>query len=136
MAIVDNYLDIPGLIASTDLSGSQYRAVKMEGSTDFYVAAMTNANAEHPIGILQNDPDAEGQGATVAYCGVCRAEAGGNITVGNPLACDNNGKLIADVEVADGSAVDLHHIAIALEGGVDTQIISVLLKPAQRIGLE
>ena len=135
MAIVDHYLDIPGLVAGQDMSGKQYRAVKMD-TDDFEVTGITNANAEHPIGILQNDPT-EGRTALLAYTGVCRAEVGsGGVTFGDSLALANNGKVITDVEVADGSAVDLHHIGIALQDGVDTQVIQILLKPAQRIGLE
>ncbi len=135
MAQIDNYLDIPGLQASADLSGSQYRAVKMH-SVAFQVAAMTNANTERPVGILQNDPDASGKGATVAVIGVCKAEYGGTVTVGDKLGCNNSGSLISDAEVTDGSATDLHHIAVALESGVNTQVCYVYVFPAERIGLE
>ncbi len=135
MAIVDNYIDIPGLVSGQDMSGKQFRAVQMD-TDDFEVTGMTNANAEHPIGILQNDPT-EGQAALVAFAGVCRAEVGsGGVTFGDTLGLTNAGKVITDAEVTDGSAVDLHHIGIALQDGADTQIILILLKPAQRIGKE
>ena len=135
MAIVDHYLDIPGLVAGQDMSGKQYRAVQMD-TDDFEVTGMTDANTEHPIGILQNDPT-EGQTALVAYTGVCRAEVGsGGVTFGDNLALGNDGKVITDAEVTNGSAVDLHHIGIALQDGADTQIIQILLKPGQLIGKE
>ena len=135
MALVDHYLDIPGLVAGQDMSGKQYRAVQMD-TDDFEVTGITDANTEHPIGILQNDPT-EGQTALVAYTGVCRAEVGsGGVTFGDTLALANNGKVITDVEVANGTAVDLHHIGIALQDGADTQIIQILLKPGQLIGKE
>ncbi|MDD4984180.1 MAG: hypothetical protein PHQ43_00125 [Dehalococcoidales bacterium] len=136
MAMVDNYIDIPGLKAGEDLSSYQYRAVKLD-STAFQVIKHSNANApELPIGILQNDPDAAGKPAHVAYCGVCKARYGGNVTLGDSLSIDNDGDLISDAVVADGSAVDLYHIAKALESGADTEIHWVLLYPGQLIGKE
>lgn len=136
MAMVDNYIDIPGLQAGANLSSSQYRAVKMH-STAFQVVAIDNANApDRPVGILQNDPDTAGHPAIVAFCGLCRAEAGGNISVGDSLALDNNGKVIADAVVTAQDGVDLYHIGIALQAGVDTQIIQILLYPGQPIGKE
>jgi len=134
MALVDGYIDIPGLVAGEDMSAEQYRGCKMD-TTDFQILGLTDANAEKPIGILQNDP-ISGKPALVAMLGVCRAECGGNITIGDSLAFNNSGDVISDAEVADGSATDLHHIGIALEGGVDTQIIKILLFGPVRIGLE
>jgi len=134
MAIVDNYLEIPGLAAGEDMSAKQYRGVKMH-TTAFQVVGLTDANAEQPIGILQNDPTS-GEAATVAFCGVCKAECGGIIAVGASVAFNNSGDVISDVEVKDGTAVDLHHIGYALEAGVDTQVIKIILRPPVRIGLE
>ena len=129
------YRSVPGIMAGADLSSHQYHAVRMD-STAFRVVVMTNANAQKPFGILQDDPNAANQPADVAYDGVCKAELGGTITVGADLAVNNDGELIADVEVADGGAIDLHHIAVALEAGVDGDIVKVLLHMANRVGLE
>ena len=87
---------------------------------------MSNANAQRPIGILQDDPDI-GEPADVAYFGVCKAECGSAVTVGDTLAVNNAGEVIADVEVVNGGAVDLHHIATALQAGADGGIIKILL---------
>ena len=128
-----DYRALSGIVASGTVV--QYRAVKLSTSADRTILALTNANAEDPIGILQNDP-ASGEAADVAIDGVCKAEYGGTVTRGDKLACNNDGDLITDVEVKDGSAVDLHHIAVALESGSDTEVHLVLLHTPVRIGLE
>ena len=130
-----NYFSLPGAEADATFASHQYHAEKLSATAN-RVSRMTNANAEIPIGILQDDPNAAGQGADVAYMGICKAECGGTITRGNTLGVNNDGEVIADVEVADGGAIDLHHIAFALEDGVDGEIIKVLLHSPNRVGLE
>ena len=128
-----SYLALTGVIASGTVT--QYRAVQLSGSANRTVIAMTNANAERPVGILQNDP-ATTEAADVAIIGVCKGEYGGTVTRGDKLASNNSGQLISDAEVTDGSAVDLHHIGVALESGSSGDIRQVLVLPAARIGLE
>lgn len=130
-----SFRSIPGMTADADLSADQYRAVRMTGA--FQVGLITNANAQRPIGILQDDPDASGKPALVAYDGVCRARVGtGGVTAGDGLSIENDGDLITDAEVTDGSAVDLHHIADALETGAVGDVVFVLLHTPIRIGKE
>lgn len=129
------YLSIPGVSAGADLSAKQFHAVRLD-STERQVVAITNANAQAPVGILQDDPAASGRPADVAYFGVCKAECGSTVSYGDDLAVNNDGEVITDVEVADGGAVDLHHIGVALEAGVDGSVIDILLHPKQRIGSE
>ena len=130
----DNYRSLVGARRGSS-SVTQYRSVLL-GSTAFQVDPVTNANASRPIGVLQNDPGATNEPADVAYDGICRAEYGGNVSVGNTLINNNNGQLIADVEVADGSAVDVHHVATALEAGGSGEVHYILLHTPVRIGLE
>lgn len=135
MAISD-YAALPGIRASGNLASHQYHAVRFGASTaQKTVRVMTNANAQEPIGILQDDPGS-GEPATVAVYGICRAELGGTVTFGQTLAVNNDGELIADAELTTGAASDLHHIAYALEGGGDGNIIDVLLHTPNRIGSE
>ena len=129
-----DFRSIPGLKAGSSLAALQYHAVKLD-TTENQVVPITDGNAERPIGILQNDP-ANGEAALVAYDGICKAECGGVITFGATLVSDNDGGLIVDVEVVDGTAVDIHHIATALQAGVDTEVILVLLHTPIRIGKE
>ena len=132
---MSDYKSLTGIVADADLSAYQYHAVKLS-ATNRKVSAMTDANAERPVGILQNDPDADGKAAEVATSGQCKAKYGGNVTAGNTLICGNTGLLIADVEVKDGTAVDVHHIADAIESGAINEIHEVLLHTPVRIGLE
>ena len=132
MAITENFLDIPKLVSGQNMSGKQYRAVKTD-TDDFEVTGIT-ATTEVPLGILQNDP-LEGEEALVAYMGVCRAESGGVIAVGDPLGINSSGDVISDAEVTGGTTKDLRHIGIALQSAVDTEVIWILLKPAHLLGL-
>lgn len=111
--------------AGSDLSAKQYHAVLLD--EDFRVDAITNGNAQVPIGILQNDP-ISGEAAEVALMGeVCFAEAGGSITYGNALSVNNDGELIAaPFEAAIGTA-DLYIIAFALEDASDGDHFKVLV---------
>jgi hypothetical protein len=135
MGSIVGYLSYNGVSAAADLSASQYRAVKWD-STERRIAAITNANAERPIGILQDDPDAANKPADVAAFGMCRAQLGGTVTFGDKLACNNSGQLVTDAEVTGGGAVDLHHIAEALEAGVSGDTVDVFLFNSDRIGAE
>lgn len=120
-----HYLSLPGVVANADLSSYQYKAVQLS-TTDWKVAALSNANApEVPIGILQNDPDADGKPAEVAILGVCKAECGDTVTAGDNLAVNNAGEVISDAETTSSS--DLYHIGIALEDGVDGEVISIAM---------
>ena len=135
MGSMVGYFSIPGVVAGADLSAKQYFAV-IFGGTGREVDPVTNANASRPIGILQDDPDTALQPCDVAAFGVCKAELGGTVAIGDTLISDNDGALIADDEVADGTAVDVHHLATALEAGDSGEIIEVLLHTPIRIGLE
>lgn len=119
-----NYLSLPGVVANADLSSYQYKAVQIS-TTDWKVAAMSNANAPQvPIGILQNKPDADGKPADVAILGVCKAECGDTVTAGDNLAVNNSGEVISD---AEETSSDLYHIGVAMEDGVDGEVISIVL---------
>ena len=132
--MADNFMDLPGIRRAAS-SVTQYRAVKLD-STAFRVLPMTDANSETPIGILQDDPQATNEPCIVAILGVCRAMYGGSVTVGNPLRSDDGGKLINDAEVTDGTSVDVHHIAFALEDGDDDEVHYVYVHSPDRIGLK
>ena len=129
------YYSIPSLIAGTDLSDHQFKMVRMSAAENREVLKITNANTQRPLGVLQNDPD-DGEPANIATFGVCKAEAGGTITRGAKLACNNAGEVISDVEVTTGTAVDLHHFGVAIESAVDGDIIDIYVFPAELIGSE
>ena len=122
--MAEQSLHIPGLHATADLSAKQYHAVRM--TEDRGVAAITDSNAasfaQRPIGVLQNDPDADGQAAEVIGVGLARCEAGGTITQNDVLVTNDDGELIAGALEADLASADRVVVGVALEDAVDGQI--------------
>jgi hypothetical protein len=127
--MADQNFKIPGLHAAADLSASQYKGVYL--TDDFEVTAITNSNvaafAQAGIGILQNDPDADGQAAEVVAIGVCRAEAGGTIAQGAYLVLNNAGEVISGALEADLASADRAVIGRALADAADGDIIDILV---------
>lgn len=128
---MSDYTGLAGLKADATLT--QYRACRITG--EHKVGVISDANAQRPLGIAQNDPLVN-EGVDIACLGKCRAEYGGSVTAGDKLACNNSGQLITDAEVLDGSAVDLHHIALALEDGASGEVHYVYAISPQMIGKE
>lgn len=123
-------ITIPGLEANADISAKQFEAVKLTGTTsDFRVSAIA-ATTDKPIGILMNEPNAAGEGATVAGPGsVTKARYGGAVNVGDSLSVDADGELVAVVE---GTDTTRYIIAIALEDGADQEVHYVLVVSPHR----
>jgi hypothetical protein len=115
----DNQVQSITLPAAADLSAQQYRCLTVDSNGR---AAVANATAL-AIGILQNDPNAAGQAATVAYAGVSKAKAGGSITAGARVTADANGAVIAATTAGDAV------IGVALAGAASGDIIPVLINP-------
>ena len=139
MSNMTGYFSIPGLIAAADLSTKQYHLVKFNG-TGRQVAAITDGNVttEHIAGILQDDPNTTGDPCDVAAFGVAKAECGGTITAGDFFASNNDGEIISDEAnpANQTNANDLYHMGIALEDGVDGDIIDVYIMPLGLQGIE
>ncbi len=111
---------IPGVIASGDHSTQQFYVVQMSGSTtiDFEIVIQTGAQTSTtvPIGILQDDPNTSGHGASVIAFGMARAQYGGAVNQGNRLGSDSDGRLIARVESSTAD-VGLWTLATAVQNG-------------------
>ena len=124
---MDQMLTIPGIHSTGDLSQKQYQAVYL--TEDFGVAAITNSNvaafAQAGIGILQDDPEADGEPASVAILGICRAKAGGNITQGAYLTLDDTGKVVAGALEADLASADRAIIGRALGDAASGDIFTI-----------
>lgn len=119
------------LTAAADLSAKQYFAVKVDSNGK---AALAGAG-EFTAGILQNKP-ASGQAADVAWGGISKAIAGGNITAGATVAADANGKLVDAAEAVTSVSGDAQNnvalvasnvIGIALAGASSGDVFAVLL---------
>jgi hypothetical protein len=115
----DNSVQNITLPAAADLSAQQYRCMTVNASGQ---AAVANATAL-VVGILQNDPGAAGQPATVAYAGASKAVAGASITAGARVTADANGAVIP--AAAAGDPV----LGVALSNAASGDIIPVLINP-------
>ena len=124
---MDQMLTIPGAHATGNLSSLQYQAVYL--TEDFGVAGITDSNAANfaqaGIGILQDDPEADGEPASVAILGICRAKAGGTITQGAYLTLDNDGKVVAGALEAVLSSADRAIIGRALGDAASGDIFTI-----------
>lgn len=123
----DQQILLPGAHAVADLSAEQYAGVYL--TEDRGVAKITNSNvaafAQAGIGILQNDPSADGEPAEVVMLGICRAEAGGTLAQGDYLVLNNDGEVIKGILEADLASADRAIIGRALADASDGDIIDV-----------
>ena len=76
------------LVASADLSSSQYRFVKLSGAGTVTVCS---AVTDKPIGVLQNKPKS-GQPATICVIGVSKLVTGIAVTANALVGTDTAGK--------------------------------------------
>lgn len=107
------------LEAGADLSASQYRFVKVTGGqTCGAVAAAT----DHPIGVLQNKPDAAGRAAAIMVEGISKAKAGAAIAAGANLTIDAVGRVVTAVATNRIYAIALQ-AAGAADEGISVQLV-------------
>ena len=115
---------VEGLITNYNAGAAvaPYRIVK-HGSGD-RVAVQASAAADAAIGVSdQLGAAATGDPMDVIHSGLAEVEFGGNVTRGNPLTADADGKAIA--ATVDGCRI----IGFAEVSGVDGDIGSVLIAP-------
>jgi len=108
--------------AGVDLSSSQYLFVKM--SSDGQIDPCDTAG-EDAYGVLQNDPDAAGKAATVAWGGVSKIVLGATLSPGAKVQTDANGKAAA--------AVSGDHVLGTLRVGGDADEIGEILLASHHI---
>ena len=115
-----NALQIPGLVATGDLSSKQYYFVKMASTAG--AVKVCAATTDHPIGVLQNDPT-DGQPAEIVALGVTKVMCGSTaVTVGADIGWNAEGQ--ANVRTAAGS----RSAGTAIEASsADADIVSILL---------
>lgn len=131
MAFDGNNINTFTLPAGADLSGSQFRAVRVNSSGQLVAAAL----GQFACGILQNNPGS-GQAGNFLFAGISKARLGGTVTAGTEVAAAADGRLIdateARVNTSDaGAAADpviaSNVIGVALAGGVAGDIVPVLV---------
>jgi hypothetical protein len=111
-----------GLVATGDLSTSQYKVVKYGSTAGTVKVASTSTDAM--AGVLQNEP-ASGEAALVACLGVCKAQAEASVTAGCFVTASSTGrvkKTTTDHDYVIGKALEASSSA--------GDIIQVLVAPA------
>lgn len=119
----------PGLIKTHSAEGAiaAYRIVK-HGAADGGVL-QSSASTEKLIGV--NDRLAAavaGDRLDIVRSGIAEVEYGGNVTRGDPLTADANGKAVA---AAPGAGVNAYIIGFAEVDGVSGDIGSVMIAPGR-----
>lgn len=115
--------------AGADLSGQQYRFVKMNTSGAIVpIAAVT----DRPLGVLQNNP-ASGQAAVVMSIGITKLYAGGNITPSDGISTSAAG-LALTVNLAATTPIIIAGTALSTgtNGAVITAMVSTTGDRADR----
>lgn len=124
MAYEMDVLDV-SLLAAADLSGYQYRFMKLTADNTVNVCGA----GEQAIGVLQNKPTGAGQAARIRVLGVSRVTNGtaGAITYGSKAKAGTDGKVVAsttDKDLYFGIVVDgvgaVNEMATVLITGVHT----------------
>jgi hypothetical protein len=103
---------------NADMSAKQYFIMKASAGK----AAVAGAG-QQPIGILQDDPAADGRAGCIGIDGISKVVAGAAISAGAYVASDANGKAVtaASGDIAVGIAVTA--------ASADGDVISVQLMP-------
>lgn len=120
----ENGILCKSFVAGADLSAKQYKFVELSDAETVVLAG----DGEVAIGILQNNP-ALGEMANVMLIGISNLVVGatGIDTIMSKVASDASGD--GDKATTDRDVYN----AIALETGVDDDVIKVLLTPGQTI---
>lgn len=125
MAIEGVQTSLIGTDVDADLSTNQFYCVKYS-TTDFRVSLATE-DGEVIIGILQNNPDAAGETATVCFSGVSKVVAGETLVAGDLWGVDTNGKA-KKVDATSTGADNGDFVAgTVMEGAAADEYASVLV---------
>ena len=107
------------LEAGADLSGDQYKLVKLSAGKAVLCAAATDA----PVGVLQNKPGS-GEAATVCVSGATKLLAGATINSGDLVGTDASGT--ADAKTP-GTDTTEYVVGTALTGAASGEILTALI---------
>jgi hypothetical protein len=119
MTTGSHFLTLPGLVASAAIA--QYSSVKLAGTAG--QVKICSAQADECIGVIQNDPAAQGDPAEVAFLGLAKALVEASVAAGDFVGPSVTGRLKA--VTADNTIV----IGYIVEGSSATagDVFSVML---------
>ncbi len=118
-----NNVLLEGANAGGDLSALQFHFVVATTGNSFEVSG-TTVTRQRCIGVLQNDPNASGDGAEVVTFGVAKIIYAGNISAGQRIVSDSTGK----AEAFDSTGFVQ---GIALQTGTATGVYFMLVNASQ-----
>ena len=108
------------LQASTDLSASQFCAVKCDTNGQ---AALPSANGAI-LGVLTNNPNAQGKACEIQTRGVAKMKLGGTVSKGDTVKVDSSGRAVT----ASGSDISSGFgVGVAITGGSSGEMGSIAL---------
>lgn len=99
MAFTEKICNV-SVTAGEDMSNDQYKAVVLSSGD----AIVTTDGTNQTYGVLQNDP-ASGETATVCIGGICKAEAGEAIAIGDRIAAADDGQFITEATAVAGEPI-------------------------------
>ena len=121
-----NYFTIPGLDAGANLSAAQYKLVKLASTARQVILAA--AKTDTVIGVLMNDPSAQGQPAEVACIGVVKLVAEASVSAGVNLVSNSTG------QAQGSSTTDDDSFGVAITASTDAgDLITAVIGPSQII---
>lgn len=120
--IANNSLVVSG-IAGADLSGAQYKFVKMSADNTVVVCS---AATDLPIGVLQNAPKS-GEEATVLVSGGTKLILGGTVAAGAVVSTSAGA---VGVAIVFGTDVTKYALGQAFTGGVSGDVITAIVQCA------
>lgn len=107
------------VVASADLSASQYRFAVINSSGQLAIVASNGANAD---GVLVTKPSAQGQAGSLQYDGVAKVVVASAVTAGDAISSSANGR-------AQTATTGQRVLGRAMESASGAgQIVAVLLK--------
>ena len=117
-------LSNPGLIKNFKAGAAiaKCRILKFDGNLDLIQGA---AVADKLIGVSTGIASASGDRVDVVLSGITEVEYGGNVTGGDLLTTDANGKAVT---AAPAAGTNNRVIGVAMESGVSGDIGSVLIE--------
>ena len=127
MAFEGRQIPSSGLTAAADLSGSQYKLVKLTGAKQ---VNLCTAVTDKPIGILQNAP-VSGAAADVCLFGISKCVMGASTTAGDTVGTDTSSRAVTYVE---GTDTTKYGIGLVVEAsGAANGIATVFVCPRGRL---
>lgn len=112
------------LTAGADLSSSQYRFVKLDGSGN---AVVCSGATDIPVGVLQNKPTS-GQSAEIVVVGVSKVNADAALSIGALIGTSADGQ--ADAKVAGTDTTEYVVGRMLTATGAAAQIGTALINAA------